>query len=347
MLGEEQISQRRGCALVGRHRSTIRYVPRGRDDTELMEQLKEIAKRYKRYGYRRAGVQLRRQGLVVNHKRVHRVCKEAGLQCPRKVRKRRSKAKGQVPLDARYPDHVWTYDFMHDATTNGRTLRVLTIVDEFTRRSIEIEVDRRMPATALISVLEGAFTRCGTPQYLRSDNGSEFIAKAVKRWLGERGVQTHYIELGSPWQNAYGESFNGKLRDECLNMETFTTVREAKFILRQWRDYYNNQRPHSSLNYLTPSEFTEQWRKQYQGSSQPHDSASLSLTHCGLTGRNQQKQAGTRPSPSVPCLPVKSPASALGSVSTVALSSAQATHSVAFNGGVRYHGRSTIQPPES
>jgi len=256
MLGEEQISQRRGCALVGRHRSTIRYVPRGRDDTELMEQLKEIAKRYKRYGYRRAGVQLRRQGLVVNHKRVHRVCKEAGLQCPRKVRKRRSKAKGQVPLDARYPDHVWTYDFMHDATTNGRTLRVF------------------------ISVLEGAFTRCGTPQYLRSDNGSEFIAKAVKRWLGERGVQTHYIELGSPWQNAYGESFNGKLRDECLNMETFTTVREAKFILRQWRDYYNNQRPHSSLNYLTPSEFTEQWRKQYQGSSQPHDSAS------SKTGRN-------------------------------------------------------------
>jgi putative transposase len=292
-------------------------------------------------------VLLRRRGLVVNHKRLHRVWKEAGLQCPRKVRKRRSKAKGQVPLTARYPDHVWTYDFMHDATSDGRTLRILTIVDEFTRRSIEIEVDRRMPAAAVIKLLERAFARCGTPAYLRSDNGSEFIAKAVKRWLKERAVRTHYIDPGAPWQNAYGESFNGKLRDECLNMETFTTVREAKFILGQWRDYYNNQRPHSSLNYLTPNESTEQWRTRYHGSSQPHDSVSLSLTHCGLTGRNEEKQAGTRPSPNVPCLPVQSPASALGSVSTVALSSAQATDSIALSGGVSYDDRGTIQPPES
>jgi transposase InsO family protein len=296
MFSEEQISQRRGCALVARHHSTIRYVPSGRDDTELMEQLKEVARSYKRYGYRRAGIVLRQWGFVVNQKRVHRVWKEAGLQCPRKVRRRRSKAKGQVPLTARYPDHVWTYDFMHDATSDGRTLRVLAIVDDFTRRSIEIEVERRMPAVAVIKVLERAFARCGTPAYLRSDNGSEFVAEAVKRWLEELAIRTHYIDPGASWQNAYGESFNGKLRDECLNMESFTTVREAQFILRQWRDYYNNQRPHSSLYYLTPNQFNEQWRKQCDGSSRAQDSVSLSLTHCELTGRNEEKQAGTRPS---------------------------------------------------
>jgi len=324
MLREEHISERRGCALVGTHRSTIRYVPRGRDDEPLRDKLKRISNQYKRYGYRRAWAELRREGFVVNHKRVHRVWKEARLQRPVRVRKPRGKSKGQVPLKARYPDHVWTYDFMQDATLDARKLRVLTIMDEYTRRSMEIEVARRMPAGAVIAVLERVFSECGSPDYLRSDNGSEFIAKTIKQWLAERGIETYYIDPGSPWQNAYGESFNGKLRDECLNMELFANVREARIILQQWRRYYNSERPHSSLGYLTPNEFTEQWYRQ--------NSHTASLTLCGLTGREDKKAAEPKP-----CrLPVQSPASALGSLSSVALSSAQAKHSIAFPRDLRY-----------
>ncbi len=332
MLGGNGVSERRGCALVGRHRSTIRYRPRGRDDAELREKLKAIADKYKRYGYRRACETLRREGVEINHKRVHRVWKDAGLQLRVRRRKPRGKPKGQVPLKALYPSHVWTYDFMQDATANGRKLRLLTIVDEFTRNNIEIEVGRRMPATKVIEALKTVFAKYGTPDYLRSDNGSEFTAKAVKKWLKKCGVQTYYIDPASPWQNAYGESFNGKLRDECLNMELFATVREARYIIGRWRDYYNNERPHSSLGYLTPNEFAEQWHRQNS-----HDA---SLTLSGLMGKEIKKAAEPKP-----CrLPIQPPATALGSLSSVALSSAQAKQTIALTEDLRYDENTNTKP---
>jgi len=339
MVKGNGVSERRGCALVGRHRSTMRYRPRGRDDSQLREKLKAIANKHKHYGYRRACASLRRQGETVNHKRVHRLWKQAALQRPVRRRRPRCKPKGQVPLEALYPNHVWPYDLMEDATADGRKLRLLTIVDEFTRNNIAIEVGRRMPSAKVIDVLGQLFAQHGTPDYLRSDNGSEFTAKAIKQWLGKCGIQTYYIDPASPWQNAYGESFNGKLRDECLNMELFATVREARHIVRRWQNYYNNERLHSSLGYLTPNEYSQLWHKQNGNSSGAMPPNPRSLPHGGLPGRQTKKAAEPKP-----CLPVKSPASALGSLSSVALSSEKAKHTIASTEDLRYNGNTNSKP---
>jgi transposase InsO family protein len=212
----------------------LRYKPRLQaKNEELTKRLQAIARKHKRYGYRRAWDTLRRKGEKVNRKRVHRLWKQEGLSVPRRTKRRRAKG-GAVPLQAERPNHVWTYDFMQDATADGRRLRVLTLKDEFTRLSPAIAADRRIPAASVIGVLESAFAEHGAPQYLRSDNGPEFIAKAVRQWLAERGVKTHYIDPGSPWQNAYGESFNNSLRDECLNLEVFHSLAEARVLIEQW-----------------------------------------------------------------------------------------------------------------
>jgi putative transposase len=155
---------------------------------------------------------------------------------------------------------VWTYDFVFDTTSDSRTLKFLTLVDEFTRACLAIKVECRLPARAIIEVLEQVFVERGVPEYLRSDNGPEFIAKAIQKWLNDRQVKTHYIEPGSPWQNAYGESFNGKFRDECLNMEVFYSLAGAVTIVECWRHSYNHERPHSSPGYQTPAEFAAAWR---------------------------------------------------------------------------------------
>ena len=165
-----------------------------------------------------------------------------------------------MPQEALHPNHVWTYDFIFDTTSDSRTLKFLTLVDEFTRECLAIKVARRLPAQAVIEVLRWVFAERGVPEYLRSDNGPEFIAKAIQGWLKERQVKTQYIKPGSPWQNAYGESFNGKFRDECLNMEVFYSVLEAETIVETWRQSYNHERPHSSLAYQTPAEFAAAWR---------------------------------------------------------------------------------------
>jgi putative transposase len=165
-----------------------------------------------------------------------------------------------VPEEATHPSHVWTYDFVFDTTSDSRTLKFLTLVDEFTRECLAIKVERRLPARAVTEVLERVLAERGTPEYLRSDNGPEFIAKAIQRWLTQRQVKTYYVEPGSPWQNAYGESFNGKFRDECLNMEVFYSLPEAEIVVETWRQNYNNERPHSSLSYQTPAEFAAAWR---------------------------------------------------------------------------------------
>lgn len=255
MKEERGVPTERGCALVGLMKSSFYYkqVP-GRDD-ELIGELKEIAGNQKRYGYRRAWVVLRRRGQRVNRKRVERLWRKAGLSLPNRRRRRRRRKGSGVPLEARYPRHVWTYDFMLDATEDGRLLRVLTLVDEFTRECFAIRMDRRMPARAVLEILEEVFAEHGAPEFLRSDNGPEFIAELIQAWLVEQQIRTHYIDPGSPWQNAYGESFNDKVRTEFLNMELFYTVREAQLMADAWRVHYNRERPHMSLGYLTPVEF--------------------------------------------------------------------------------------------
>jgi hypothetical protein len=200
----------------------------------------------------------------VNLKHVYRFWKESGLGLPRQRPRKRARLGGAVPLKALYPKHVVTYDFMLDETVDGRRLRFLTLLDEFTRESRAIAVDRRMPAWRVIEILDKTFEAWGWPEWLRSDNGPEFIARKVREWLQARGVKTHDIDPGSPWQNAFGESFNDKVRGEFLNLELFGTVTGARVTSDLWRRHYNESRPHSSLGYRTPKEFRLKWEAEHQ-----------------------------------------------------------------------------------
>jgi len=244
-------------------------------DKALTTEIKKLAGRHKRYGYRMITAKLRQDNWFVNHKRVQKIWQKEGLQVP--YRRKFKKAKGSsdnscAVKKAQYPNHVWTYDFMSDQTENGGKLKLLTVLDEFTRESLAIEVDRSIRAKDVILVLEYLFMVRGAPKFIRSDNGSEFIANAIKKWLKEKHVETLYIEPGSPWENGYIESFNGKLRDEILNREVFYSVKEAKIIVEDWRLDYNNHRPHSSLGCMTPAA--------YATSCNLPGSAALRLTDC-------------------------------------------------------------------
>ena len=219
--------------------------------------MKALAARRPRFGQDRITVLLRKDG-VVNHKRVERLWRQEGLQVPRKRRKKRysgvtDNSSDRIP--ARYKDHVWSYDFVSDKTEDGRKLKFLAVVDEFTRESLALEVERRMTARQVQEILEYLFLVRGKPRYLRSDNGPEFVAKVLRRWLEGSGVGPLFIEPGHPWENAYVESFNGKLRDELLNLELFLSLEEAKYVAERWRLDYNHHRPHSALNWLTPAAF--------------------------------------------------------------------------------------------
>ena len=321
------LSERRSCVLAGLSRSSLRYVAQPRDDRDLEQRLREIAGKHQRYGYRRALAVLRREHLVVNHKRVQRLWRKAGLRCSVRKKQLRRQPAEQVPQEARSPDQVWTYDFVFDVTADGRTLKCLTLLDEFTRECLALEVARRLPAQAVIQVLARVFAARGRPAYLRSDNGSEFTARAIQRWLKSQGVQTRYIEPGSPWQNGYAESFNGKFRDECLNMEVFYSEAEAQTIVATWRRDYNIQRPHSSLHYQTPAEFRAAWDKQYalKSESPQAEQVSLSLSR-GLSVEQKEEQGST------PCPPQPSSAAALRSLSSGAVSSGQTQTSIAQMG---------------
>ena len=222
--------------------------------------------------------------MKVNLKRVYRLWKKLGLTLSKRPSRKRVRRGGPVPLKALYPRHVFTYDFMQDQTADGRRLKILTVVDEFTRESIAIRVERRMPAAIVIEVLREAFRRYGAPEFLRSDNGPEFIAEAVQSWLVSQGTKTHYIDPASPWQNAFGESFNDKLRQECLNLEVFETLEEAKVVIARWRRAYNGERPHSSLGYRTPKEFRAAWEKEFSSSRAPG-----SLRSPGVRAREEEK----------------------------------------------------------
>ena len=220
-----------------------------------------LARQYPRYGYRRIAALLRREGFAASKTRTHRLWREAGLQVPQKKRKRRrlgTSENGSLRLSATHPNHVWSYDFLFDTTESGRTIKLMPIVDEFTRECLVIDVSTSITSHDVIERLDALFLERGMPAHLRSDNGPEFIAEAVKEHLKVLQVETRYIEPGAPWQNAYIESFNGKLRDELLERELFASVLEAQVLTETWRRHYNERRPHSALGYETPAAFAAQ-----------------------------------------------------------------------------------------
>lgn len=249
--------ERRACRVLGQARSTQHYEPKVRDDEErLVSRVTALASEYGRYGYKMVTGMLKNEGWHVNHKRVARIWRQEGLKVPQKQPKRRRLWLNDgscVRLRATHPNHVWSYDFVSDRTHDGRPLKLLTLVDEFTRESLAIEVRRQLRAEHVVEVLADLFLMRGAPAYLRSDNGPEFTAAVVRSWLADLGVQTLFIEPGSPWENGYIESFNSRLRDEVLNREIFYTVKEARVIIGMWRRHYNQIRPHSSLGYRPPA----------------------------------------------------------------------------------------------
>ncbi|MBD3847282.1 IS3 family transposase [Bosea sp. SSUT16] len=251
------VSERLACRVLGQHRSTQRKIPTGQDDeAALTADIVELATRCGRYGYRRIAALLRSAGWSVNVKRVERIWRREGLKVPVKQPK-----KGRlwlndgscVRLRPEHPNHVWSYDFVENCTHNGRRFRMLNVIDEFTRECLTIRIDRKLSSTDVIDVLSDLFVLRGVPGHVRSDNGPEFIARAVRDWIAAVGAGTAFIEPGSPWENGYCESFNSKLRDELLNGEIFYSLAEAKAVIESWRQHYNTRRPHSSLGYRPPA----------------------------------------------------------------------------------------------
>tara|TARA_R110002072_G_scaffold303025_1_gene491458 strand:+ start:3138 stop:3899 length:762 start_codon:yes stop_codon:yes gene_type:complete len=222
----------------------------------LTKNIIRLAGEYGRYGYRRITALLRAEGWHVNAKRVQRIWRREGLKVPQKQPKRGRLWLNDgscIRLRPNWPNHVWSYDFVQDRTHDGRSFRMLTVIDEYTRRCLAIQVDRRLNSDKVLHCLTDLFVEHGPPDHIRSDNGAEFTAKAVRTWLARTGVKTLFIAPGSPWENGYNESFNGKLRDELLNMEIFHTLKEAKVLIENWRRHYNTVRPHSALAYRPPA----------------------------------------------------------------------------------------------
>jgi transposase InsO family protein len=252
------VSERRACKVLGQARNTQRHQsPQPPDEKRLTEEIITLASKYGRYGYRRITAILNNtKGWKVNHKRVERIWRREGLKVPKKQPKRGRLWLNDgscIHLRPDHKDHVWSYDFVKSRTEDGRAFRILTIIDEFTRECPAMLVARRIPSQDVIDQLFQLFILRGIPEHLRSDNGTEFTARAIRKWLARIGVKTLYIAPGSPWENGYIESFNGKLRDELLNREVFITLTEAKVLIEEWRREYNNIRPHSSLGYRPPA----------------------------------------------------------------------------------------------
>tara|TARA_B100001939_G_C16883192_1_gene591889 strand:+ start:455 stop:1231 length:777 start_codon:yes stop_codon:yes gene_type:complete len=234
-----------------------RHQPRRQEDEErLRRDIVRLAGQYGRYGYRRITALLRTEGWHVNHKRVERIWREEGLRVPKKQPKRGRLYLNDgscIRLRPCWKNHVWSYDFVADRLSDGRKIRMLTVIDEYTRKCLAIRVGRSLKADDVLDTLSDLFITEGVPDHIRSDNGSEFTAQMLRNWLYKLGVRTAFIEPGSPWENGYNESFNGRLRDELLNGELFYTLKEAQVIIEQWRNHYNHVRPHSSLGYRPPA----------------------------------------------------------------------------------------------
>jgi putative transposase len=251
------VSERRACRVLGQARSTQRHSSRlCAEEERLVLRITELATQYGRYGYRRITALLTQEGWKVNHKRVERIWRKEGLKVPQRQprRKRLWLNDGScLRLRPERKDHVWSYDLMSARTHDGRAFRILNIMDEYTRECLAITVERSITAQAVIHKLADLFITRGIPEHIRSDNGPEFTARAVRKWLRDLEVRSLYIEPGSPWENGYIESFNGKLRDELINGEIFMTLLEAKVLIENWRREYNRIRPHSSLGYRPPA----------------------------------------------------------------------------------------------
>lgn len=259
MVIKKRCSVSIACRVVALLKSSY-YYQRKEDSFEkrLRKKLHVLSRKYPRYGYRRMTALLKREGWPVNKKRIQRLMREEGLKVICKGRKRRRLGLSTAERrQALYRNHVWSWDIVHDRTETGRQLKFLVIVDEYTRQSLKIHAGKHLTSEDVIHELRNIMKTQGVPEHIRSDNGSEFIAKAVSRWLAFYRVKTIYITPGSPWENPYIESFNGKFRDECLNRELFLSILDARVIVEEWRQEYNAERPHSALNYMTPDEFAK------------------------------------------------------------------------------------------
>lgn len=254
MLG---YSERQACRALGQSRGAIRKpVKRPDDEESLTKDIIRLATKYGRYGYKRITALLRIEGWRVNHKRVERIWRQEGLKVPAKQKKRGRLYLNDgscIRLRPCWKDHVWAYDFVFDRLSCGTKIRFLTVVDEYTRECIALRAGYRLGADDVMDVLTDLFITRGIPDHIRSDNGSEFTAKSIRQWLPKLGVKTLYIEPGSPWENGYNESFNGRFRDEFLSGEVFYTLKEAQVLTAQWRQLYNHIRPHTSLGYKPPA----------------------------------------------------------------------------------------------
>jgi len=263
LVEQGKCTKRCACRLVNISRSVAEYTPRSpQEEKGLLERIKELAYQHRRYGYRRITRLLEQEGKRVNHKRVYRLWRIEGLSLKKGKFKRKKVArlKGEMKR-AEYPNHVWTYDFIDDVTERGNQIRILNVVDEFSRECLAVRVGRSITSQEVIEVLEYLSLKRGMAGYIRSDNGPEFIAKAVKAWLDKHGARSIFINPGSPWENSYIESFHGKLRDECLNQEIFGSIAQAGIVLENWREEYNNYRPHSSLGGLSPLEYMSRYQE--------------------------------------------------------------------------------------
>jgi putative transposase len=256
---EFTVSERRACRVTGQPRTSQRYQSKPRDDeAALVKRMLELVRQRPRFGYRRIAALLRKEFWRASATRIYRLWRREGLKVPQKKRKRRRLGKSENACHRRraeHKDHVWCWDFVFDHTTSGSTLKWLSIVDEYTRECLALKVDRSITSEDVIDTLAELFAMRGVPLHIRSDNGPEFIARAIQRWLAQVEVETLYIEPGSPWENGFAESFHSRLRDEFLALEVFESLVAARKLTQAWKDDYNHHRPHGSLGYVTPVEF--------------------------------------------------------------------------------------------
>jgi putative transposase len=257
------LSQRRACALMGVARSALGYQSvQAAKDAPVLARMTELSAEYPRYGYRRIAIFLARDGYAMSFGRAHRLWRRAQLQVPRKRPRKRIATGRPRPKAPTGANQVWSYDFVFDACANGQQLKCLTVTDEWTKEGLAIEVDGCIRSGRVIKVLARLVSERGAPLYLRSDNGPEFVSRALLKWIVDQGITTALIDPGKPWQNGCAESFNGKFRDECLSLEWFRSRAEAKVVIETWRRHFNEVRPHSSLGYLTPAAFAARLSEQ-------------------------------------------------------------------------------------
>ena len=263
------LSQRRACTLIGVGRSALHYRSvTAEKDAPALQRMAELSAQYPRYGYRRIAIFLGRDGHKMSFGKAHRLWRQAKFQVPGKRQRKRIASGRPRPNTPAGANQVWSYDFVFDRCANGQQLKCLTVTDEWTKDGLAIEVDGSIRSCRVIEVLSRLVSERGAPLYLRSDNGPEFVSRALLKWIVDQGIETALIDPGKPWQNGAAESFNGKFRDECLSLEWFRSRAEAKVLIEAWRRHYNEVRPHSSLGYMTPAAFAAMLKEQNAASPQ-------------------------------------------------------------------------------